>query len=97
MHCDSSILSLKANNLIKYLAKLLEEKDIFDFQNVAKDYLLYCEKTDGKGKFKIETPFTTFMNKFSALRSKPYAFIKKLQGISKMQENKNFWGVRNMS
>ena len=91
VHCDSSILSLKTNNLIKDLAKLLEEKDIFDFQNFAKDYLLYCEKTDGKGKFNIETHFSTFLNKFSALRSKPYAFIKKLQGdIKNARKTKTF-------
>ena len=72
MDCDSFVLSIKSENIIKDL-KILE--DIFDFSNIDENHKLYSEKIKKVlGKFKIETPKNIFIDKFVALRSKMYAF-----------------------
>ena len=91
MDCDSFILSIKSENIIKDLKNL---EDIFDFSNIDKNHELYSEKNKKVlGKFKIETPKSIFIDEFIALRSKMYAFKckdkeeykNKLKGISKSQ------------
>ena len=91
MDCDSFILSINSENIIKDLKNL---EDIFDFSNIDENHELYSEKNKKVlGKFKIETPKNIFINEFIALRSKMYAFKckdkeedkNKLKGISKSQ------------
>ena len=89
MDCDSFILSIKSENIIKDLKNL---EDIFDFSNIDENHELYSEKNKKVlGKFKVETPKNIFSDEFIALRSKMYAFKckdkeedkNKLKGISK--------------
>ena len=91
MDCDSFVLSIKSENIIKDLKNL---EDIFDFSNIDANHELYSEKNKKVlGKFKIETPKNIFIDEFIALRSKMYAFKckdkvedkNKLKGISKNQ------------
>ena len=91
MDCDSFILSIKSENIIKDLKNL---EDIFDFSNIDGNHELYSEKNKKVlGKFKIETPKNIFIDEFIALRSKMFAFRckdreedeNKLKGISKSQ------------
>ena len=91
MDCDSFILSIKSENVIKDLKNL---EDVFDFSNIDENHELYSEKNKNVlGKFKIETPKNIFIDEFIALRSKMYAFKcidkeedkNKLRGISKSQ------------
>ena len=91
LDCDSFILSIKSENIIKDLKNL---EDIFDFSNIEENHELYSEKNKKVlGKFKIETPKNIFIDEFIALRSKMYAFKckdkeedkNKLKGISKSQ------------
>ena len=91
MDCDSFILSIKSENIIKDLKNL---EDIFDFSNIDENHELYSEKNKKVlGKFKIKTPKKIFIDEFIALRSKMYAFKckdkeedkNKLKGISKSQ------------
>ena len=95
MDCDSFILSMKSENIIKDLKNL---EDIFDFSNIDENHELYSEKNKKVlGKFKIETPKNIFIDKFITLRSKMYAFKckdkeddkNKLKGISKSQSEIN--------
>ena len=72
MDCDSFILSIKSENIIKDLKNL---ENIFDFSNIDENHELYSEKNKKVlGKFKIETPKNIFIDEFIALRSKMYAF-----------------------
>ena len=89
--CDSFVLSIKSENIIKDLKNL---ENIFDFSNIDENHELYSEKNKKVlGKFKIETPKNIFIDEFIALRSKMYAFKcknkeedkNKLKGISKSQ------------
>ena len=91
MDCDSFILSLKSQHIIKDLKSL---EDTFDFSNIDENHELYSKKNKKVlGKFKIETPKIIFIDEFVALRSKMYAFKckdkeedkNKLKGISKSQ------------
>ena len=91
MGCDSFILSIKSENIIKDLKNL---EDIFDFSNIDENHELYSKKNKKVlVKFKIETPKNIFIDEFVALRSKMYAFKckdkeedkNKLKGISKSQ------------
>ena len=91
MDCDSFILSIKSENIIKDLKNL---EDIFDFSIIDENHEVYSEKIEKiSGKFKIETPKNMFIDEFIALRSKMYAFKckdkiedkNKLKGISKSQ------------
>ena len=91
MDCDSFVLSIKSENIIKDLKNL---EDIFDFSNKDENHELYSEKNKKVlGKVKIETPKNIFIDEFIALRSKMYAFKckdkdedkNKLEGISKSQ------------
>ena len=93
MDCDSFVLSIKSENIIKDLKNL---EDIFDFSNMDENHELYSEKNKKVlGKFKIETSKNLFVDEFIALRSKMYAFKckdknkeedkNKLKGISKTQ------------
>ena len=102
MDCDSFVLSIKSENIIKDLKQL---EYIFDFSNIDENHELYSEKNKKVlGKFKIETPKTIFIDEFIALRSKMYAFKckdkdkeedkNKLKGISKSQ-SKNIKFVEN--
>ena len=95
MDCDSFILSIKSENIIKDLKNL---EDIFDFSKIDENHELYSERNEKVlGKFKIETPKNVFIDEYIALRSKMYAFKckdkeedkNKLKGISKNQ-SKNF-------
>ena len=67
-------------------------EDIFDFSNLDKNHLLFSNKnTKVIGRFKIETPKSTWIDEFVCLRIKMYAFNcgddskKKLKGVSKSQ------------
>ena len=91
MDCDSFILSIESENIIKDLKNL---ENIFDFSNMVENHELYSEKNKKVlGKIKIETPTKIFIDEFIALRSKMYAFKckdkeedkNKLKGISKSQ------------
>ena len=91
MVCDSFVLSIKSENIIKDLKNL---EDIFDFSKIDENHELYSNKNEKVlGKFKIETPKNIFIDEFIALRSKSYAFKckddtedkNKLKGISKSQ------------
>ena len=89
MDCDSFILSIKSENIIKDLKNL---NNIFDCSNIDENHELYSEKnTKVLGKFKKETPKNIFIDEFIALRSKMYAFKcgddskNRLKGISKAQ------------
>ena len=89
MDCDSFILSIKLENIIKDLKNL---ENIFDFSNIDENHELYSEKNKKlMGKFKIETPKIIFIDEFIALRSEMYAFNcgddskNRLKGISKAQ------------
>ena len=54
MDCDSFVLSIKSENIIKDLKNL---EDIFDFSNIYENHELYSEKNRKVlGKFKIITP-----------------------------------------
>ena len=86
--CDSFVLSIKSEKIIKDLKNL---EDIIDFSNIDENHELYSEKNKKVfGKFKIETPKNIFIDEFIALRSKMYAFKckdkeedkNKLKGIS---------------
>ena len=91
MDCDSFILSIESENIIKDMKNL---EDIFDFSNIDENHELYSEKNKLLlGIFKIETPTNIFIDEFIALKSKMYAFKckddkedkNKLKGISKSQ------------
>ena len=91
MDCDSFILSIKSENIIKDLKNL---EDIFDFSIIDENHELNKEKNKKVlGKIKIETPKNIFIDEFIALKSKMYAFKwknekedkNKLKGISKRQ------------
>ena len=80
MDCDSFVLSIERNDFRKDLIKLKEDKDLFDFNKTAGDYLFFCIKnTDIIGKLKIETPDKLYIKTFCALRSKAYAFLKPIE------------------
>ena len=94
MGCDSFILSIKSEIIIKDLKNL---EDIFNFSNIDENHELYSEKNKKVlGKLKIETPKNIFIDEFIALRSKVYAFRcknkdkeedkNKLKGISKINQ-----------
>ena len=66
--------------------------DVFDFSNLDKNHGLFSNKSKKViGKFEIETPKNIWIDEFTALRSKMYAFKcgsdgkNKLKGISKSQ------------
>ena len=87
--CDSFVLSIKTQDIIKDLYNL---KDLFDFSNLNKEHKLFSNKNKKVvGKFKIETPVNIWIDEFVALRSKAYSFKcnntnkNKLKGISKSQ------------
>ena len=91
MDCDSFILSITSENIIK---DLKNSENVFDFSNIDENHELYSEKNKKIwGKFKIETPQDIFIEEFIALGSKMYAFKckdkeeykNKLKGISKSQ------------
>ena len=89
MDCDSFILSIKSENIIKDLKNL---ENIFYFSNIDENHVLYSEKNKkALGKFKIETPKKLFVDEFIALTSKMYNFKcgddskNRLKGISKAQ------------
>ena len=89
MDCDSFILSIKSENIIKDLKNL---ENIFDFSNIDENHEFYSERNKKVlGKFKIETPKNIFIDEFIALRRKMYAFKSgddsknRLKGISKAQ------------
>ena len=91
MDCDSFILSINSENIIKDLKNL---ENIFDFSNIDANHELYSENNKKVlGKFKIETPKNIFIDELIELRSKMYAFKckdreedkNKLKGISKSQ------------
>ena len=73
MDTDSFILSANPKDIIRDLKNL---EDIFDFSNLDKYHELYSTKNKKVfGKFKIETPKTTWIDEFVCLRNKMYAFI----------------------
>ena len=83
MGCDSFILSIKSENIIKDLKNL---EDIFDFSKIDENHELYSEKNKKVlGKFKIETGKNIFIDEFIALNSKMYAFKCK----DKIEDKKN--------
>ena len=89
MDTDSFVLSVNTKDIIKDLKNL---EDIFDFSNLDKNHELFSKKNEEViGKFKIETPKSTGIDEFIALRRKMYAFKcrddskNKLKGISKAQ------------
>ena len=89
MDCDSFVLSIKTENIIKDLKNL---EDIYDFSNLDENHELSSNKNKKViGKFKTETPINFWIDKFIALRNKCYAFEcgddseSKLKGISKSQ------------
>ena len=72
MDCDSFVLRLKTEDIIKDIKKL---EDIFDFSNLDKDYELFSNKNKKvNGKFKTKTPTNIWMKECIAMRSKCYAF-----------------------
>ena len=89
MDCDSFILCIKSEFIIKDLKNL---ENMFDFSIIDENHELYSEKNKKVlDKFKIETPKIIFIDEFIALRSKMYAFKcgddtkTRLKGISKAQ------------
>ena len=65
MDCDSFILSIKSENIIKDPKSL---ENIFDFRNIGENHELSSEKNKKiLGKFKIETPKNIFIDEFIAL------------------------------
>ena len=89
MDCDSFVLSMKTENIIKDLENL---NDMFDFSDSDEDHELFSYKNKRVlGKFKIETPKNIWIDEFVALRSKCCAFKcadeskNKLKGCSKSQ------------
>ena len=72
MDCDSFVLSLKTENVIK------DQKipdDIFDFSNLHETHDIFSNKNKQLiGKFKIETPKNNWIDDFITVRSKCYAF-----------------------
>ena len=68
MDCDSFILSMKTEIIIKDLKNL---EKIFDFNNLDEDHKLLSNKNKKViGKVKIETPKNFWIDEFVALRSK---------------------------
>ena len=52
MDCDSFVLNIKTEDLVKKLNELQESKEFFDFTKIAKDHPLYCKKNaDMIGRF----------------------------------------------
>ena len=100
MDCDSFVLSIETQNIIKDLKNL---EELFDFSNLDKTHELFSNKNRKVVcKFKIETPENIWINEFIALRSKCYAFKcgndckNKLKGISKpYSRNNKFVGYYN--
>ena len=89
MDTDSFVLSVNTNDIIKAL-KNLEDK--FDFSNLDKKHQLFSNKNKKIiGKYKIQTPKNIWIDEFSCLRSKMYAFKcgdaskNKIKSISKSQ------------
>ena len=89
MDTDSFVLSVNTKDIITDLKNL---EDIFDFSNLDENHELFSNKNKKViGKFKIETPKNIWIDDFSALRSKMYAFKcgddskNDLKGISKSQ------------
>ena len=71
MDCDSVILSIETNDLIKDLVELQKEKIRFDFNKKDKDQPLYCDKnTNVIDQIKLEIPDTKYSNELRAVRSK---------------------------
>ena len=105
MDCDSFVLSIKSENIIKDLKNL---EDIFDFSNIDENHELYSEMNKKVlGKFKMETPKNVFIDDFIALRSKMYAFKckdkdkeedkNKLKVILKVnQKILNLWNIKSV-
>ena len=95
MDTDSFILSVNTKDFIKDLLKF---KDRFFFSNLDKNHELFSNKNKKViGKFKIESPKSTWIDEFICLRSKMYAFKcgddckNKLKGVSKSYyKNINF-------
>ena len=92
MDTDSFVLSVNTKDIVNDLKKL---EDIFDFSNLDMNHELYSNKNKRViGEFKIETPKSTWIDKFVCLRSKMYAFKcgndskNKLKGISRSQSKK---------
>ena len=72
MDCDSFVLSINTEDIIKDL-KILEEK--FDFSNLHENHVLFSNKNKKVvNKFKIETPKNIWIDELVALRSKKFAF-----------------------
>ena len=66
--CDSFVLSVNTNDIIKDLKNL---KDKFDFSNLYENQELFSNKNKkGIGKFKIETLEYIWIDEFIALGSK---------------------------
>ena len=89
MDTDSFVLSVNTEDVIKDLENL---EDIFDFSNLDKNHELFSDINKKVfGKFKIETLKIIWIDEFSCLRSKLYAFKCgdyskiKLKGVSKSQ------------
>ena len=89
MDCDSFVLSIEADKLIRDLTKLHEEKYLLVFNKIDKLYPLHCNKnTDLIGKFKIATPDAIHIDEFFALRSKANAYIK-LENVGEKKTQKD--------
>ena len=64
MDCDSFIIGIKSEKIIKDLKNL---KDIFDFSYIDEGHQFYSERNKKVlGKFKIETPKNIFIDEFIA-------------------------------
>ena len=81
---DAFVLSLKTEDIIRDLKNV---EDISDFSYLDENHEL-CSNKNKKflGKFKIETPKSTWIDEFICLRSKMYAF--KCGDDSKNKRNK---------
>ena len=75
--CDFFVLSNKTPDLVKDLIRLQEQKNLFEFDKIAKDNAIYSKKnTDVIDKFENETPDTIYIDQFRALRSEAFAYTK---------------------
>ena len=72
MDTDAFVLSVNTNDIIKDLKNL---DDIFDFSNLDGNHELFSNKNKKViVKYKIETPKNIWIDEFTCLRSKIYAF-----------------------
>ena len=90
---DAFVLSIKTKNIIK---DLRNSEDIFDFKNLNKNPDLFSNKNEKDiGKFKLEFPYSIWIDEFVCLRNKIYSFKcgndnrTKLKGISESQSKHN--------